>query len=198
MEILKVNYEIGNKCYAQIQGAVRECIFLGTTGIKQDNGFVASYYHLNVAGIGERYVEFDRFGQFDDWYHASKCVTPLYTTIEDCVARKNPITAQYGATDNLYNEKFMQPFFKNCKVGNCGGIITGWIFDGVRPIQVFVTLTSAEYKIDENGFSMVGIPKAYGFVDNISRIPSAEQRNAKVYKSYEDCKADNAPQVVTF
>jgi hypothetical protein len=106
--------------------------------------------------------------------------------------------AQYGATDNLYNEKFMQPFFKNCKVGNCGGIIRGWIFDGVKPIQVFVTLTSAEYKIDENGFNMLGIPKAYGFVGNISKFLATEQKNAKVYKSYEDCKADNKTQVVTF
>ena len=198
MEILKVNYEVGNKCYIQIQGAVRECIFLGTTGIKQDDGFVASYYHLNIAGIGEKYLKFDRGGQFQKWYYTSCCETPLYTTIEDCIANRHPITAQFGATDNMYNGNFMQQFFKNCKVGNVGGSITGWIFDGVKPIQVFVILTSAEYKIDENGFNMAGFPKAFDFVGSDIKITSTEMENAKVYKSYEDCKSDNKIQLVTF
>ena len=191
---MKVNYEIGAKCYTRFQNAFRECIFMGTKGIKNEKGYTNSYYVLNIAGVGETLIEFDRFHQFDNWYHGSRCYTPLYPTLEDCMNKTNPITAMYGTTDNCYNSSFMEQFFPECSVCNCGGTIYAWAWNGTDAVQVRCSLTSAEYTIDAEGFHRVGRVYSVGYADSYGMCRDL----GKVYPSKAACMAEHKAEVVTF
>lgn len=193
MEILKVNYPIGSKCYTRFGNAFRECIFLGTKGAKNKRGVVDSFYVLNIAGYGTTLIEFDRFGQFDSWYHGSKCNTTLYPTLDDCMRKTNPITAMYGSTSNCYNGGFMQPFFNDCSVCNVGGSIHGWVWNGTDAVQVYCAFSSAEYCIDADGFHHNGVVESVGYIGRLGMC-----RGKKVYKTKNACMADNEALVVTF
>ena len=194
MEILKVNYEIGAKCYARFQNAFRECIFMGTRGIKNQKGYTISCYVLNIAGIGIVNLEFDRFNQFDNWYRGTTCYTTLYATLDDCMNKTNPITANYGDTENCYNSKFMEQFFPECSVCNCGGTIYGWAWNGTDAVQVRCSLSSAEYTIDENGFHREGRVFSIGYADSYEMCRDL----GKIYPSKAACMAEHKAKVVTF
>ncbi len=194
MEILKVNYEIGKKCFMRFNNAFRECIFLGTKGVKNEKGCVVSYYILNIAGVGETLVKFDRFNQFDKWYHSTLCNTILYPTLEDCKNKTNCITAMYGSTDNCYNGKFMKQFFPECSVCNCGGTIYGWAWNGTDAVVVSCRLTSAEYSIDENGFHKEGRVMSCSYTDSYNFCGDL----GKIYPTKAACIAEHEANVVTF
>lgn len=193
MEILKVNYPIGSKCYTRFENAFRECIFLGTKGVKNKKGNVVSCYVLNIAGIGVTLIEFDRFGQFNSWYHSSKCNTTLYPTLDDCKNMTNQITAMYGSTSNCYNGGFMEQFFKDCSVCHVGGNIHGWVWNGTDAVQVYCRFSSAEYCIDANGFHHNGVVESVGYIGRLGMC-----RGKKVYKTKNVCMADNEALVITF
>ena len=195
MEILQVDYEIGAKCYTRYDNAFRECIFMGTKGVTDGRNHVVSCYVLNIAGIGIRYVAFDRFGQFNNWYRGTTCNTTLYKTVDDCMCKRNPIMAKYGDTENCYNGRFMEQFFPECSVCNCGGSIYGWAWDGTDAIEVGCRLTSDEYKIDESGFHKVGRVQASWCVGNLRRICVGW---GEVYRTKEECLANNKAEIVTF
>lgn len=194
MEILKVNYEIGAKCYTRFQNAFRECIFLGTRGIKGGNGYTHSYYVLNIAGIGIINLKFNRLNQFDYWYHNTTCNTPLYVTLDDCMNEVNPITANYGSTTNCYNGKFMEQFFPECSVCNCGGTIYGWVWNGTDAVQVRCALSSAEYTIDENGFHREGRVYSISYANSYVLCMDL----GKIYPSKAACMAEHKAEVVRF
>ena len=194
MEILQVNYPIGSKCYTRFENAFRECIFLGTKGVKnEEKGVIHSFYVLNIAGYGTTLIRFDRLGQFGLWYHGSKCDTILYPTLDDCMRRTNPITAMYGTTSNCYNGGFMQPFFNDCSVCNVGGNIHGWVWDGTDAVQVYCKFSSAEYCIDADGFHHYGVVEPVGYIGRLGMC-----KEKKVYKTKNACMADNEALVVTF
>lgn len=195
MEILKVNYEIGAKCYIRFHNAFRECIFLGTKGVECKDGRVCSCYMLNIAGVGETLIAFDRFGQFDHWYRGTTCYTELYPTLKDCMDKTNCITAEYGSTDNCYNSRFMEQFFPECSVCNCGGTIYGWAWDGTDAVKVICHITSEEYTIDADGFHKVGEVRASWYVDNLLRKC---YNLGKIYRTRADCMAEHKAEVVTF
>lgn len=185
MEILKVNYEVGNKCYLRYNGAIREAIFLGTIGRAVDKRIVRSYYYLNVAGVGKGLYEFDRQGNFDCWWGGGQCETILYKTAEDCLAKKNPIMCQYGSTDNCSNTWFMEQFFPGISVCNCGGSCWTYLWDGTQAVCTYVHFCNHQYILDENGFHFLG----YMTPDLTGR---------KLYRTAAECMADNKPVVVTF
>lgn len=193
MEILKVNYEIGAKCYTRYGNAFRECIFLGTRGIKYD-GQVDSYYVLNIAGVGETFVKFDRGGQFNKWYHGTECYTTLYPTLDDCKNKTKCITAKYGTTDNCFNSIFMKQFFPECSVCNCGGTIYGWAWNGTDAVKVRCALSSAEYTIDENGFHRDGRVYSIGYANSHNMCRDF----SKIYPTKDACMAENKAEVITF
>lgn len=193
MEILQVNYPIGSKCYTRCGDAFRECIFLGTKGVKNKKGVVVSFYVLNIAGYGTTLIEFDRFGQFNSWYRSTKCNTTLYPTLNDCMRRTNPITAMYGSTSNCYNGGFMEQFFKDCTVCHAGGNIHGWVWNGTDAVQVYCKFSSAEYCIDANGFHHYGVVESVGYIGSHGMC-----MGKKVYKTKKTCMADNKALVVTF
>lgn len=196
MEILKVNYKIGAKCYTRYQNAFRECIFLGTKGIKREEqtNYADSFYVLNIAGIGETLIQFDRAGQSGNWYRTTKCNTPLYPTLDDCMNKTNCITAMYGTTSNCYNAAFMRQFFPECSVCNCGGNIYAWAWNGTDAVKIICGLTSNEYLFDKDGFHR------NGEVFAIARagICSAFENFCKIYPSKEACMAENKAEIVTF
>ena len=198
MEILKVNYEIGKKCFTRFNNEFHECIFLGTKSVKNDeNNCWTACYVLNVAGVGIRYLAFDRFNQFNNWYHRTMCNTTLYETLDDCMKKANPITAQYGSTDNCYNKSFMQPFFKDCSVCNCGGSIYTYIWDGTDAVWAIGVFSSAEWTINENGFCMTAELRPISEVNNFRRV-FLKGHAYKCYRTKGECLADNEPKVVTF
>lgn len=194
MEILKVIYPIGKKCYIRRGGAFRECIFLGTQGVANEKGYVKSYYYLNIAGVGIRIVEFDRLGQIDKWYYKTTCDTILYPTLEDCQNKTNCIKAMYGSTDNCYNDKFMEQFFPECSVCNCGGTIYGWAWDGTDAVKVRCTITSEEYSITEYGFIKKGRVVSCGYVNSYNLCGDL----GTIYRTKTACMARNKAVVVTF
>ena len=194
MEILKVNYEIGAKCYIRFRNAFHECIFMGTRGIKNQQGFTKSCYVLNIAGIGIVNLEFDRLGQFNNWYNSTTCNTILYATLDDCMNKTKPITAKYGSTSNCYNGKFMEQFFPECSVCNCGGTIYGWAWDGTDAVEVRCSLSSAEYIINANGFHREGRVFSIGYADSYRMCNDL----GKIYPSKAACMAEHKAIVVTF
>lgn len=195
MEILKVNYEIGKKCFTRFNNAFHECIFLGTESVENGKGSWVACYVLNIAGVGVTYVAFDRFGQFDDWYRGTNCKTTLYRTLEDCQYKRNAITAQYGSTDNCYNKSFMQPFFDFCSVCCCGGTLYTYVWNGTDAVVAIGYFSTGKWKIDENGFECNATLRALEQRDNWR---CSFPNGTKCYGTKAECLADNKPKVVTF
>ena len=193
MRILEVDYPINTKCYIAFDGAIRECIFLGTKGINEGN-ITNIYYMLFVAGEypGIIYVKFDSMSAMSGLWRDTRCKTILYRTIEDCINHTNPIQANYGSTSDCYHAKFMQKFFQNCKVCNVGGHIEGYCWNGIEAVPVTCSLDSDEYTIDEHGFSMKGqVHPAWSGMKML-------EGDARVYRTKQECKNDNQVKVITF
>ena len=192
MEIVRINnLAFGEKCYIKHDGAIRECIFNGT--MTTEKGVAMN---LNVAGIGTRNMMFPRFNTFDKWYHGKAAPCGLYKTIEDCKANRQ-LTAMYGSTDNCYNSSFMQPFFKNVSVCNCGGSCYAWWWNGIEPIRVFVALPKGYFE-DEDGFRFDGNFRIIGTPDNLLRIFHREVSEDELYMTKSACESEHEAKVITF
>lgn len=186
MEILKVNAIIGEKYFIEWHGALRQCVFHGTRGKN-----CKAYYMLDIAGIGEKEIPFNRIGEFNNWYYGSKCNSILYESIENYKIHQ-PITAMYGADDNCYNSSFMSLYFPNLNICQCGGAVTAWAFDGVKPVKVYVSLNTEwnytetfHYKIDDILCFQI---------DNFKNKMDA----SKVYKTAKECEIANQITIVAF
>jgi len=192
MGILKVqNIGFGEKCYIKFDGAIRECIFNGTR--TTDKGVAMM---LNIAQVGNRNVLFPRFETFDSWYHGGLAKLPIYKTLDDAKANRFMV-GYYGEADNCYNSKFIQPFYKNVSVCNCGGSNYAWWWNGVDAVNVFISLPNG-YIDDANGFRFIGGFKIVGYVNNHLRIIFKEVSENELYLSKERCCAEHKPKVVTF
>ena len=197
MEILKVNLQYGSKCYLRHDGAIREAIFNGTKCVDKVNGGYAYCYMLDIAGIGERLVEFDRFHTFDDWYRNTTCKTCLYPTINDCVNHRNAISANFGSVSNAWNAKFMRPYFPNFSVCDCGGYIHSYAWDGTQAVFLSAKLNDRTWTMDKYGFR---IDEPMNIIWSVQGAYRTFGRfyPTKTYRTKQECEADNTPIVVTF
>lgn len=193
MEILKLQgVKCGDKCYVKYDGAIRECMFNGTRTTESGVAMM-----LNVAGIGKMNLLFPRFATFNLWYHGKPAPVGLFRTLDDAKSNKS-ILGMYGTTDNCYNSNFMQPFFSNVSVCNCGGSNYAWWWDGTDAVSVFVALPSGGYVDDNLGFRFVGEFRVCGYVGNNLRIINREVPVSDLYMTKAACCAEHEPCVVTF
>lgn len=174
MEILKCNADFDKIYYVVFNNTLCQCKLIRTFG----QG-CRCFYVLDIAGYGIQTIPFQRFENFNMWYHGSSANSILYNSIEDYKNRK-PIIDNYGATDNCYNSGFINPLFKYVLPCNCGGSTYTWKWDGCKSVKYIVSTSNQEWYWDKDGFHSA----LNGLKDS--------------YKSAKECENNSKLVVVTF